>query len=273
MDTSVHPSAVVDPRADLGTGVDIGPGAVIDGGVRIGAGCRIGPHAVIYSGVTLGRDCRVHAGAVLGDTPQDLSFKGAESYVDIGNDVTIREGVTIHRGTKEGSRTVVGDGCMLMAFSHLAHNVCLGQRVILANGVLLAGYVQVGDGAFLSGHVMVHQFVRIGRLAMMGGGSGISLDLPPFCTTQGICLNRVAALNVVGMRRAGIPPAERQSVRRVFKTLYTAGLNRRQALETLAQENLAGPAAELVDFVRSSTRGICGYTSGNSTNGAADPGT
>lgn len=270
MDISVHPSAIVDPGADLGNGVEIGPGAVICGGVRIGSGCRIGPHAVIYSGVTLGDDCRIHAGAILGDTPQDLSFKGAVSYVDIGSEVTIREGVTIHRGTTEGSSTVVGDGCLLMAFSHLAHNVCLGRRVILANGVLLAGYVQVGDSAFLSGQAIAHQFVRIGRLAMMGGGSGISLDLPPFCTTRSVCLNRVAGLNVVGMRRAGFPPAERQAVRRVFKTLYTSGLNRRQALEILEQAKLEGPAAELAAFVRASSRGICSYAPANSTDGAAD---
>jgi len=259
MTASIHPSAVVDAGAELGDGVVAGPGAVIQGGVRIGAGCHIGPNAVLYTGVTLGRDCRVHAGAVLGDTPQDLSFSGATSFVDIGDNVTIREGVTIHRGTKEDSRTVVGDGCMLMAFSHLAHNVCLGQRVILANGVLLAGYVQVGDGAFLSGHTMVHQFVRIGRLAMMGGGSGLSLDLPPFCMTRSVCFNRVAGLNVVGMRRAGLPPSERQAVRRVFKSLYTAGLNRSQALAALDRESLEGPAAELADFVRSSARGICGF--------------
>ncbi len=267
MGASIHATAIVNSGAELDEGVEIGPFAVIHDGVRLGAGCSIGPHVVIYPGVALGNDCRVHAGAVLGDIPQDMNFKGGISYVDIGNSNIIREGVTIHRGTDEGSCTVVGNDCLLMAFSHLGHNVVLGNRVVLANGVLLAGHASVGDGAFLSGNVNVHQFVRIGRLAMMGGGSGISLDLPPFCTVRALKTNRVTSLNVIGMRRAGITPAERHAVKRVFDTIYRAQMNRRQALDCLKETELEGPAKEFVEFIESSKRGICGFS--QDTNEAA----
>ena len=145
----------------------IHPTAIIEDGAAIGDDVEVGPHAVIFRHATIGPHCRIHTGAVIGDVPQDLAFKNVESFVRIGAGCVIREHVTIHRGTKEGTGTVVGDGCYLMAHSHLGHNVQLGRRVILANGALLAGYVEIGDLAFISGNACVHQFVRIGRLAML----------------------------------------------------------------------------------------------------------
>lgn len=245
----------------------IHPTAVIEEGATIGPGCVIGPHAVIYKHVTLGANCRVHAGAVLGDTPQDLAFKEAPSFVRIGEGTVIREHVTIHRGTKEGTETVVGSGCYLMANSHLAHNCRLGNQVILANGVLLAGYVEVGDRAFLSGNVIVHQYTRIGRVAMISGGAGIGKDIPPFCLAPGITRNIVAGLNVVGMRRAGLGPAERGEVKEAIRVLYRSGLNVKQALEKLREAFAAGPGREIADFVASSKRGICPWSDAA---GAAD---
>ena len=239
--------------------MSIHPTAVIGPGVELGEGVSVGPHAVIFTGVSVGPRTRIHAGAVLGDEPQDLGFKGGDSRVRIGADCVIREHVTIHRGTKPGTETVVGDGCFLMAGSHLAHNVVLGQRVILANGALLAGYVQVGDAAFVSGNTVVHQFVRIGRLAMLSGGGAISQDVPPFCTTRGGSLNNVAGLNVVGLRRAGFTPAQRLDVRRAFKLLYRSGLNTRQAVEAIRAQFADGPPRELADFAAGARRGIVAF--------------
>lgn len=258
---SVHSTAVVDPAAQIGRNVTIGPFAVIEGDVTIGDGCTIGPHAVVMRYTSLGQGCRVHAGAVLGDLPQDLGFKAEDvSHVRIGNGVTIREFATIHRGTKAGSCTEVGDGCFLMANAHLAHNVRLGARVILANGVLLAGYVEVGDRAFVSGHAVVHQFVRIGRLAMVGGAAGLGKDVPPFCMVGGMTRNSVAGLNVVGLRRAGFTPEQRKAVKAAFATLYLSGLNVTQAVaQIVATSEPGAPSGEMAAFVEASKRGICRY--------------
>jgi UDP-N-acetylglucosamine acyltransferase len=256
---NIHPTAVVEAGAELGAGTSVGPGAFIAAGAKIGADCVIGPHAVIFQHVTLGPRCRVHAHAVLGDLPQDLTFTPAESFVRIGADCVIREGVTIHRGTKPATATVVGAGCFLMANSHLAHNVQLGARVILANGVLLAGYAEVGDGVFMGGNAGVHQFVRIGRLAILQGLAGASQDVPPFCTLVGAAINRVAGLNSVGLRRAGLTPEQRLEIKRAFKLLYCTGLTYRAAVARIRAELPAGPAHEMADFVAASKRGIVGY--------------
>ncbi|HMP71982.1 MAG TPA: acyl-ACP--UDP-N-acetylglucosamine O-acyltransferase [Kiritimatiellia bacterium] len=254
---SIHPTAVVDPGAKLGAGVVVGPYAVIEGDVEVGEKTRIGPHVVIHPHTRIGKGCEIHAHAVVGDTPQDLVFKPVTSFVEIGDDCVIREAVTIHRGTKGGTKTVVGRGCYLMANSHLAHNVELGEKVILANGVLLAGYVVVGDGAFLSGNCVVHQFVRIGRLAMLGGLSAIGKDVPPFCMTRSGDVNLIVGLNVVGLRRAGFAPEQRKEVRRAFDLLYRSGLNVSQALKKMKAEFTEGPALEVLEFVEGSERGIC----------------
>ena len=246
----------------------IHPTAIIEEGAQIGDGCRIGPHVVIYRHVTLGPGCDVHANAVLGDTPQDFAFKETvESRVTIGAKTVIRENVTIHRGTKEGTATVVGERCFLMANSHLGHNVVLGNDVILANGVLLAGYVEVGDRAFLSGNVIVHQFTRIGRLAMVSGGAGLGKDVPPFCTVHGVAVNQIAGLNVIGMRRAGMTPAQRAEVKKAFAVLYRSGLNVKQAMERMRAEFKEGPGAEVAAFVSASKRGICALGSADASDG------
>jgi len=254
----IHPSAVLETGCELGINIELGPYSVVHAGVQIGDGCQIGAHVVLLPYTRLGPDCRIHSGAVLGDLPQDLSFTPVVSRVEIGARCILREHVTVHRGTKEGTATVVGDDCYLMAHCHLAHNVLLGNRVILANGALLGGYVEVGDRAFLSGNVTIHQFVHIGRLAMVGGLSGISKDVPPFCTTEPLGLNRIAGLNTVGLKRAGFTPEQRLDIRRAFKRLYHSGLNTTQAVERLRKEFPSGPASEFVAFIEKSTRGLCG---------------
>ncbi len=255
--SEIHPTAIVGKKTVIGENVVIGPYSVIGDDVTLGDGCMIGPHVVIHPFTTLGKRCRVHATAVLGDFPQDLSFSGATSYVDIGDDCVIREGVTIHRGTKPDTRTVIGDQCFLMAFSHFAHNVRLGRKVIVANAALLAGYVEVGDNAFISGSVVIHQFVKIGRLAMLGGQSGIGKDIPPFCMTESAERNRIAGLNLVGLKRAGIGPEDRKAIKQAFDALYRSGLNIGQAVEKMKAEFPTGPAAELWQFAEQSERGLC----------------
>lgn len=255
--TMIHATAIVEPGAELGADVQVGPFSVVHAGVQIGDRCRIGPHVTVFPHTIMDADCRVHAGAVLGDQPQDLGFKDTVSYLKIGVGCTIREGVTLHRGTAEESATVIGEGCFLMAFSHCGHNVCLGNGVIVANGVLFAGHVTVGDGAFISGNCLVHQFCRIGRLAMLGGGCGVSKDVPPFCTTHPVALNRIAALNTVGMRRAGLTGAQRLEIKQAYRHLYHGGLNFVQALGNFDVECPGAISAEIAAFVRDSKRGIC----------------
>jgi UDP-N-acetylglucosamine acyltransferase len=255
----IHKTAVVEPGAELGRDVVVGPFAFIEAGARIGDGAVIGPHASILKGVTIGPGSKVHDGAVVGDLPQDLGFTGGDSYVVVGANCMIREGVTIHRGTKPGTTTEVGDGCFLMSNSHYAHNVKLGKNVIVVSNSLLAGYVEVGDRAFISGNCVVHQFVKIGRLAMLGGASGVSKDLPPFCTTKPMTVNTVLGLNVVGMRRAGLGPEERNAVKEAFRIFYRSGLNVSQALAQMKPLFPSGPAAEFCAFVEASQRGICAW--------------
>lgn len=253
----IDSTAWVSDSAVLGSGVEIGPFAVVGDEVRVGDGCAIGPHAVLHPGTVIEERCTVHAHACIGDVPQDLSFEPARSGVLVGAGTVMREGVTIHRGTRPDSMTEVGRGCFLMAHAHVAHNCRLGDRVIMANGVLLAGYVEVGSGAFLSGNCLVHQFTRIGPMAMLSGGSAVGKDVPPFCTVPALTVNRVAGLNVVGMRRAGLAPEERLAVKRAFALLYRSGLNVSQAIEAIRKESASGPAREFAEFLDASTRGIC----------------
>ncbi len=256
----IHPTAVVHPEARLEDGVVVGPFALIEAGARIGARTRIGPRVTVCSHTEIGPDCDVHDHAVLGDTPQDLAFRETVSYTRLGAGCVIREGVTVHRGTKPETETVVGDGCFLMANSHVAHNARLGSKVILANGVLIAGYAEVGDRAFISGNAAVHQFCRVGTLAMLSGLSAASKDVPPYCILRGARMNVVGGLNTVGMRRAGLTPAERQALRRAFHMLYQARLNVSQATALIKAELYAcAPVRVLCDFIESSRRGICRF--------------
>lgn len=254
----VHPSSVVDAAARLGAGVVIGPFCRVGPGVVLGARARLDSHVAILGETRVGEDCHLHAGAVVGDRPQDLAYDGAESSVEIGARCEIREGVTIHRGTKAGSATRVGDDCLLMANSHLAHNVRLGDGVIVANGALLAGYVEIGDGAFVSGNCLIHQFVRVGRLAMLSGGTAAKRDVPPFMMTRELS-SAVMGLNVVGLSRAGVAAEERCALKRAFKLLYRSGLNISQALERIEREIDSELVGELCEFVRRSERGVAGY--------------
>ena len=250
----VHPAAIVSPEARLGPGVSVGPFAVIEPRTSIGEGCEIRAHAVVKAGTTLGRGNRVHEGAVLGGEPQDLSFKGAESGLLVGDRNLIREGVTLHRSTKPGGVTLVGSDCFLMAYVHVGHDGQIGDRAILANNVMLAGHVEIGERAFLGGGSGVHQFCRVGRLAMVGGNAKVVQDCLPFVITDGHPA-RARSLNVVGLRRAGVGPDQLHTLKEACRLLLRAGLPREEALGRMAE--LRDPLVdEMVAFVRASNRGF-----------------
>lgn len=253
---TVHPTAIIGKHVRLGEGNDIGPGCVIEDGAILGSRNRLWTNAYVGPGTTLGDDNQIHMGAVIGHVPQDLAFKDATTHTKIGHRNTIREYVTIHRGTKEGTATVLGDDNFLMANAHVAHNCQVGSRVIMANLATLAGYCVIEDEAFLSGLTVLHQFVRVGRLAMLSGLSAASKDVPPFM----VCAGRpgvIHGLNVVGMRRAGIGPQAREDIKRAYKLLYRSGLNVSNALEAIESERHANEVKRLVAFIKASERGIC----------------
>ncbi|MFQ5349866.1 MAG: acyl-ACP--UDP-N-acetylglucosamine O-acyltransferase [Thermoanaerobaculia bacterium] len=216
--SEIHATAVIDPEARLGEGVRVGPYAVIGGDVEIGAGTTIGPHAVIHSHVRLGEGNAIHAHAVLGDLPQDVAFGGEPTRLEIGDRNILRENVTVHRASKPDRLTRVGSDCFLMAGAHVAHDCQVGDGVILTNNVLLAGVVTVGDGANLGGAAVVHQFCRIGELAMVGGFGGVAQDVLPYAMVHGIpaCHFR---LNTIGLRRAGIKGERYGALETAFRTL------------------------------------------------------
>ncbi len=251
---SIHPTAIVDPGARLGAGVSIGPYAVVEAETEIGDGSEIRAHVVIKRYTRLGRENVVHEGAVLGGEPQDLAFGGGPSRLVVGDRNVIREFATIHRGSAPDSPTIVGSGCFLMACSHVAHDDRLGDGVILANSVLLAGHVDVADRAFLSGGVVVHQFCRVGRLAIAGGNSRIIMDALPFVNTTGIPA-RAVGLNLVGLRRAGIGAEDRRALKEAYRVLLRSRLPLATAVEELTR--MAHPLVEeMVAFVRDSKRGF-----------------
>jgi UDP-N-acetylglucosamine acyltransferase len=259
----IHPSAIVDPKAELAADVEVGPFALIECGVRIGAHSRIGPRAHVCSGTILGENCEVHIGAVLGHLPQDFSYKNEPSVLEIGDGTVVREYATLHRATGEGRKTEIGKKCYLMGGAHVAHNCKLGCGVILANNVLLAGHVEIGDGAILSGGVVVHQFVRIGDLAMLSGGSRFGMDVPPYVI--GDETNAVTGLNSVGLRRsAKLSDDDRREIRKAFKIFFRSGLDLSDALRSLRAE-CGGPAVRrFVEFFETpSRRGYCRYRPGS----------
>ncbi len=251
----IHPTAIISDGAQLGADVTVGPYAIIESDTTIGAGTEIRAHACVKRFTTLGRDNVIYEGAIIGGEPQDLSFTGGESHVHIGDRCAIREGVTIHRGTHPGSATVIGSDCYLMAYAHVAHNCQLGDRVILANNVALAGHLEISDRVFISGGVVVHQFCRLGRLAMIGGNAKIVQDCLPFVTTDGVP-GRACGLNVVGLRRAGFTASDLRALKEAYRLLLRAGLPLAEALRQMAQMNDAN-VNELIEFVRGSKRGFC----------------
>jgi UDP-N-acetylglucosamine acyltransferase len=247
--------AVVSKKAKIGDGCQIGPFAIIEDDVELAPGVKIGSHAHVLNGTTIGEGTCVHMGAVIGNIPQDLAFEDKPTFVKIGRRCVVREYATIHRGTKEGTITTIGDDCYLMAVSHVGHNCQIGNKVIIANGALLAGYVTVEDMAFISGNVVIHQYCRIGKLAMLGGFTGINKDVPPFMLVRGPSI--VRTLNVVGLRRAKISHSTLAGLKEAFRLMYLTDLNIRNALEEIKKLPRSPELDHLIQFIESSKRGIC----------------
>src|SRR6266568_5428300 len=254
---TIHPTAIVDPVARMGTDVEIGPFSVIGPQATIGEKTVVQSHVVIEGEVVIGTGNFIGHGAIIGAPPQDVSFSPErKTKVEIGNDNVIREYCTIHRGSPDGSATKIGDKNFLMAGAHLGHNCTIGNNVIIANNCLLGGHVRVDDGAFLGGGGVFHQHMRIGRLALTQGASGFSKDIPPFLIAAEI--NYVFGVNIIGLRRAGFSGRDRDEIKAAFKLLYTSGLNISQALKKAATMEFGAPAREFFAFVAAAgKRGIC----------------
>lgn len=251
----IHPTAVISKEARIAEDVEIGPYAVVEDEVTIGAGCKIAPQVHICQGTAIGKDCHIHMGVVLGDEPQDLDFKGGSSFVKIGDRNTFREHVSVHRGTKQGSSTIIGNDNYFMALSHIAHNCQIGNNVIICNNSLLGGYVIVEDKAFISGGCLIHQFVRVGTLSFVAGGVRLAKDLPPFMTAERD--NMVGSYNIVGLKRAGLDAKVRSSIKEAYRLLYRCELNLSHALAELEKTNPVDEVKHLIEFIRSAKRGIC----------------
>lgn len=252
---AIHPTAIIGKGVSIDPSNEIGPYAVIEDGVKLGRSNKVLAHAYLCTGTELGDRNEIHMGAVIGHAPQDRSYQGAQTFTKIGNENIIREYATIHRGTKEETSTVLGDQNFLMAYTHLAHNCQLGNRITMVNGASLAGYCTVEDDAFLSGMTVFHQFTLVGRLAIVSAFSAVNQDVPPFmmCGGRGAVVH---GINAVGLRRAGIPATTRDEIKRAYKLLYTSDLNTANALEEIERSSSSAEAKHLVHFIRNSKRGI-----------------
>ncbi len=253
----IHQTAIIHPKARLDSTVRVAPYAIIDEGVELGPNCVVGPHVYLTGLTKIGAGNVFHAGAVIGDAPQDLKYKNELTGLRIGDNNVFREHVTIHRSNKTTEDTIIGSRNFFMAHSHVGHNCLIGDDIIMANGVLLAGHVTIQDRVFLSGNCLVHQFCRVGTLAIMQGGAAISIDLPPFCVVPYSRGNMICGLNAVGLRRAGFSAAQRLELKTAYRLLFRSGKNLREALAKAQKAFTTPPAKTLVDFVAGTKRGVC----------------
>ena len=252
----VASTARVDPGAVIGAGVHIGEFCVIEGDVAIGAGCLLEPYVYVKRWTTLGAGNEISAGTVLGTDPLDRGFSGARSYLRIGNGNKIREHYTISRGTAPESATEIGDDNYIMTSGHIAHNCRIGNQTVIASCALVAGYVEVEDQAFISGGVVVHQYSKIGRLAMIGGNTRINSDVPPYFLYAGYNV-QAKGLNLVGLKRAGYRASDVSVLKKAYQILYRSGLKLEDALARIETELTTPETLHLVNFIRRSERGIC----------------
>ena len=252
----ISPLASIHPDARIGAEVEIGPFTTISADVEIGEGSWIGPNVTIMDGARIGSNCRIFPGAVISAIPQDLKFQGERTTVEIGDRSTIRECVTINRGTKAYGKTVVGKDCLIMAYVHIAHDCILGNHVILVNSVALAGHVEIGDYGIISGLSAVHQFVKIGAHVMIGGGAMVRKDVPPFITAAGEPL-AYAGVNSVGLKRLNFAQEEIHEIQTLYRTMYQSGMNISQAVNQIKETHPNRPLAEsILSFIEQSDRGL-----------------
>ena len=252
----ISPLASIHPDARIGADVEIGPFTTISADVEIGEGSWIGPNVTIMDGARIGSNCRIFPGAVISAIPQDLKFQGEHTTAEIGDRSTIRECVTINRGTKAYGKTVVGKDCLIMAYVHIAHDCILGNHVILVNSVALAGHVEIGDYGIISGLSAVHQFVKIGAHVMIGGGAMVRKDVPPFITAAGEPL-AYAGVNSVGLKRRNFAQEDIHEIQTLYRTMYQSGMNISQAVNQIKETHPNRPLADsILSFIEQSDRGL-----------------
>ncbi len=254
--TTIHPTAIVSENASIGDNVVVGPYSIIEDEVEISDGCEIASHVLISNGTKLGKNCKIYKGAVLGTNPQDLKFDDEKTFLEIGDNTTIREFATLNRATTHSYYTIVGNNCLIMAYAHVAHDCQVGNNVVLANSVTLAGHVIIEDFVGIGGLTPVHQFVRIGTQSFIGGGLRIPKDVPPFILAMGEPL-KFAGLNKIGMQRRGFTDEALSAIREAFKIIYRQNNTTKEAVAILSDQFAeVSEVMHLVDFINSSERGI-----------------
>lgn len=254
MPSQVHPTAIVDKAAALGANVKVGPGAIVGPKVSVGDDSEIGAHAILERYVRLGARCRVGPGSIIGGDPQDLKYKGEETWAEVGDDTIVREYATINRGTTQSGLTSIGKGCLVMTYVHVAHDCHIGDGVILSNGAGLAGHIEIGEKAIIGGMTGIHQFVRIGPYAFIGAAGKIRKDVPPYCKADD---GKIYGLNTIGLQRSGFPPETITALQQAYRLFFRSSLNIRQALERAKLElPRLGEVDTFVAFIEQSERGV-----------------
>ncbi len=254
----IHPAAIIDPKAEIGEGVEIGPYSVIEKGVSIGEGTKIGPHVVIREGTQVGRRCQIFQFSSIGEAPQAFAYQGEKTSLLIGDQNIIREFVTLHRGTPHGGgKTMIGDGNYLMAYSHVAHDCHIGNQVVLANGATLAGHILIEDNAIIGGLSAIHQFCRIGTHAFISGLTGVTLDIPPYMLSSG-SRAKLFGLNTVGLKRAHFREETLKALKKAYRIIFRSGLTLGKALKSVGEDeiSLMPEVQHLLQFIEHSKRGI-----------------
>jgi UDP-N-acetylglucosamine acyltransferase len=252
----IHPTAIIDSKARIGENVSIGAFSIVEGDVDIGEGTSIASHVVLNDGTRIGKNCTIHKGANVASIPQDLKFGGEESLFIIGDSTTIREFATLNRGTNELGKSQIGSNCLLMAYTHVAHDCVVGDNVIMANGVQIGGHVEIHDHAIIGGMTPVHQFCKVGAHCMVGGAYRVVQDVPPFITVTGEPL-KYAGLNSVGLRRRGFDPEALLVLKRAYRFIFRSKLNLKKAVQKIKDEIDPIPEVQSVlDFIEKSNRGL-----------------
>jgi UDP-N-acetylglucosamine acyltransferase len=252
----IHTTAIIDPRTELDASVEVGPYCIIGPKVTIGKGTTLGPHVVIEGWTQIGEHCTIFQFASIGAIPQDLKYRGEDTWVIIGNHNTIRESVTINRGTAHAGKTVIGDHTLLMAYSHVAHDCSIGNHVILANVATLAGHIEIEDYAIVGGLVGVHQFVRLGRFCIIGGGSGVNQDIPPYLMANGQRA-KLFGLNLVGLKRHNFSDEAISNLKKAYRIIFRSNLTLQKAFDQIEAEIQNSPEVDhLVTFIKNSERGV-----------------
>lgn len=253
----IHSTAIIHVKSKLADNVSVGPYTIIGEHVSVASGTQVGSSCVLEGHTRIGENCRIFTGAVIGSIPQDLKFKNEKSFLEIGNNNTIREYVTVNPGSEENGKTIIGNENMIMAYSHVAHDCIIGNGAVIANVGTLAGHVEIGDGAVIGGIVAIHQFVRMGVLSIVGGCSKVTKDIPPYLTCDGHPA-RAYGLNSLGLKRAGISGEIVINLKQAFKILFRQQLSTSHALKKIKEEIPASAEiSHLVEFIQNSKRGIC----------------